>query len=1003
MNELFNVLVVDDNADIHKDFETILLNEQSKSSGLKSEVDSVLNKLLDEQVESKVSNSYRITSAFQGQEAVDVVKAERESPFAVAFIDMRMPPGIDGLETLALIHEIDPDIQIVICTAYQDYAEQHMLKATEHIDGVLLIKKPFDPLEIQFISRTLCKKWLYKKIKTILENSSVEAVLSTDTKGNCCYVNLACLTMLGLSSEEEIIGHSVEEFLVEKKQSLSKLLIPISTNQSSQGNDIQLLKNTGEKFPVEYSTYPLGHSEIAIGLVMTFVNISERVASEKLIKAAHDKLEARVEERTNELNEKVKLLNNVDEAQMAFINSKSSGKAFNKILDGLIDLTESTYGFIGELLIDKHGKDYILVHAISGNDWSVVPVELLNKYETDGVKLYSLDMLFEKREQNSGVLVLNDCSDDFNDCDLPLGRPKIINYLGLPIKSGEKIIGVVGVANRKTGFTDNILEQVSLYLNTTANLIVAYRNEVSIHQTKLKLLKSELMHRSVITSMIDGLVTINKFGKILSVNPALNDMFGYEEDELLNENVSILVSDKHASHHDQYLANYFVKGNYQEVIGKIRQLVAKRKNGDNFDIELAISEITVEEDTILSGIIRDITYRKEVESRLIAAKEEAEKANKAKSEFLSNMSHELRTPMNAVLGFGQLLQFSDNIDSDEKDSVKEILSAGYHLLDLINDVLDLSKIEAGKLEVHSEEIVLNEVLSYCYKLTKPLTDTLNVALNLELPNEHINIIADEKRLKQVFINIVSNAIKYNKQNGEVEITCHILSQERVKVTVKDTGIGVAKDKLKDMFKPFNRLSNDKNAIEGTGIGLVITKNLVKSMNGNIYFQSKEGVGSECIVELPLSNMLNNTESKYQASDEVSTSKLINNREAIAQKNIVYIEDNVANQLLLEKFFELYHEYKLSIGSTPSIGLELIKEIKPELILIDINLPEMDGYQLFEKIKEIPEIKTPPVIAISANAMQTDIDKANCNGFHAYITKPINFNHLFKVITSLLNK
>ena len=1004
-NELFNILIVDDNGDIHDDFKQILLKGNASLSTLKSEANDILNQLLDTNQDKHLEEveKYAITSSFQGLDAIELVKNEQTPPFALAFIDMRMPPGIDGLETLKQIHHLDENIEIVICTAYQDYDVEHILRETEHVNGIMLIKKPFDPLEIQFIARTLCKKWLYKKINKILVNSTIEAIFSMDNSGYLNYANTACLNMLGLNGEDEIIGKNISEFIQNENSNIaSSLLSPVSTGIVESGDNILFKNKVGRVFPVQYHAYPLMHIQNIIGVVITFINISDRKESENKVKEAYESLEAKVEDRTKELNDKIKLLNIIEEAQMAFISTKTPNDAFMKIVDGLVDLTESEYGFIGEVLQDAKKSDYLKIHAISGNAWESIPKEILNKFEVEGLNFFNVDNLFRDTVVNGKVVISNKANIEVESHNFPEGHPVINTFMGLPIKNGDKIIGVAGVANRKSGYNESLVDSVSLYLNTTSNLLNAFRNEVSIQQARMELLKSELMHRTVISNMVDGLVTINKKGIILSFNPAFSDMFGYTDIELLHKNISILLPEDQANLHDSFLNDYFNSDSKRnDIIGKVRQLIAKKKDGTTFDIELAVSEISVDNEIVLTGIIRDVAYRRIAEGKLIKAKEDAEKANKAKSEFLSSMSHELRTPMNAILGFGQLLELNEDIHEGAKEWTREIINAGNHLLELINEVLDLSRIEAGKLELTLVNLSLKETIDRCYNLVVPLSAKMNITLDISNIN-NFTVYADETRLRQVLINVFSNSIKYNSQNGCVDVSCNETSDGMIEIHVKDTGIGISADNLQELFKPFSRVSDDVNKVEGTGIGLVITKSLIEEMNGSISVTSEKNKGTEFVISLPKSKFSDEDVTSNSNVEDISTGDGIDVKDRQDEKLVIYIEDNPANLRLVEFALASQKKYKLITATTPSAGLELITNHNPSLILLDINLPEMDGYQLLSIIRKNPQIANIPVIAISANAMADDIVKGENAGLYAYITKPIDIKNLLETIDKALN-
>ncbi len=386
-------------------------------------------------------------------------------------------------------------------------------------------------------------------------------------------------------------------------------------------------------------------------------------------------------------------------------------------------------------------------------------------------------------------------------------------------------------------------------------------------------------------------------------------------------------------------------------------------------------------------------------SDLKEAKEKAEKANHAKSEFLSKMSHELRTPLNAILGFAQLFNISkkDPLTDWQRQNIQHISKAGNHLLDLINEVLDLSKIESGNLEVLEDNVLLSSLIEEVVYLVRPIGQQKSISvINEASEDKGIWVKGDSVRLKQALLNLASNGIKYNKSGGLVKIDAKT-SNGKVVVKVEDNGIGIPEDKLQEIFEPFSRLEIETTPVEGTGIGLSITKKLIELMNGSLRVSSRLGEGSLFEIEL-ISGSDSQVENIVATEDEESV-EYSSNQEFL--KSILYIEDNPSNLALIKRILSIYPNIKLFTAPEAKMGIELARAHRPDLVLMDINLPGMDGIIALKQLRKYEETKDIPVFALSANAMQSDIKKAMQCGFQEYITKPVDVNLFLKSVCGIL--
>jgi PAS domain S-box-containing protein len=458
-------------------------------------------------------------------------------------------------------------------------------------------------------------------------------------------------------------------------------------------------------------------------------------------------------------------------------------------------------------------------------------------------------------------------------------------------------------------------------------------------------------------------------------------LFGYPEDE--EPSYQKLVQAIHPEDRERFQQAVY-EGNRRGNAYEIEYRVVQQNQPDRIRWLLERGTLVTNEAGVpvkMLSVVQDITRAKQDEAALIAARNEAERASRAKSEFLSSMSHELRTPMNAILGFGQLMEYDQGLDSEHKESVHEILKAGRHLLDLINDILDLAKVEAGRLSLSLEPVCLQDVVSESVSLVTSLAKSNNIKINIDL-QPGSRVLADKTRLKQVCLNILSNAVKYNVEGGSVSIRSEIYQPSTLRLTVEDTGKGISEAGLQILFLPFNRLDAESSGIEGTGIGLTLTKRMVELMGGSIGVVSRLGMGTRVWVELPLSQGIERQAQCHDASDEIASDSIFKPR------TILYVDDNPVNLKLVKGLLRRFNSVEMLDAHTPDMGIELAKQHKPDLILLDINMPGLNGYQVLEILKKNPVFADTPVIALTANAMPREIEKGLDAGFSHYLTKPI---------------
>ena len=378
---------------------------------------------------------------------------------------------------------------------------------------------------------------------------------------------------------------------------------------------------------------------------------------------------------------------------------------------------------------------------------------------------------------------------------------------------------------------------------------------------------------------------------------------------------------------------------------------------------------------------------------LSEATAEADRANRAKSEFLSRMSHELRTPLNAILGFGQLLEM-DALSERQAEGVGHILRAGRHLLGLINEVLDISRIEAGRLSLSLEPVPVRETIAQAMQLVGPTATVLAVTLRVGAVDERLHVLADRQRLQQVLLNLLSNAVKYNRPRGTVTIGCERAGDERVRISVTDTGPGIAAEKLERLFVPFDRLGAEATGVEGTGLGLALSKSLVAAMSGTMDVRSEPGTGSTFSVELAVASAPEAAGLAAVAADGPLAAPA-------RPQTILYIEDNLSNLRLVESILSRRPGVTVLSAMQGRVGLDLARHHLPDLVLLDRHLPDIPGEEVFRLLAEDPRTRAIPVVMLSADAILTGVQRLLDAGVRAYLTKPLDVRRLLDVIDETL--
>lgn len=535
------------------------------------------------------------------------------------------------------------------------------------------------------------------------------------------------------------------------------------------------------------------------------------------------------------------------------------------------------------------------------------------------------------------------------------------------------------------------------------------------------LLKASVLQDAIFNSAHFSCIATDEKGVIQIFNVGAERMLGYSATDVVNRVTPADISDPEeliarAAALSLELATPIAPG-FDALVFKssrgiedIYELTYVRKDESRFPAVVSVTALRDAQGKIVGYLLiaTDNTARQQAKAERVrldqalrdksaeleSAKFWAEKANLAKSDFLSSMSHELRTPLSAILGFAQLIESgAPKPTPTQKRSIEQILKAGWYLLELINEILDLSLIESGKLSLSVEPMALADVMLECQTMVEPQAQQRGISVVFPLLETPHFVSADRTRVKQVLINLLSNAIKYNRVNGSVVVACEVSTPGRIRIGVKDTGMGLAPADIAQLFQPFNRLGQEAHAEQGTGIGLVVCKRLVELMGGSIGVESRVGEGSVFWVELDL------TDKPHLVADAAEPAAIVlaKSQGDTSLHTLLYVEDNPANLMLVEDLIARRPDIRLLSARDGRTGIEMARASQPDVILMDINLPGISGITAMQILAEDPATTHIPVVALSANAMPRDIEKGLEAGFFRYLTKPIKVNEFMSTL------
>ena len=703
----------------------------------------------------------------------------------------------------------------------------------------------------------------------------------------------------------------------------------------------------------------------------------------------------------------------IDRADKAMYAAKQGGKNQFVVLNSVHSDNKKVENKSGSNILDTHGQQtYVL---IVDDDVDVLS-SLKDLIEIEN-ELYVVKTATNAQQAK---MLAFEFKPDIALLDIKLGQDNGLELVPWLKEKMPDVVCIMMTAYREADYAVTAVRFGAddyLYKPVDTNKLFLSLEQASEHQ-KLKRARDtiERRFRAVFEQTFQWLLLLDKQGVLLDANQVALNFAGINIDDVAGKVLWDTPWWNQSPPSKQRIKKILDRAKQGDFIREEMDLSNSR--GDDITLDVSIKTIQDGHDQIDLIVVecRDITERKKAEDLVIEARDsleqrvkdrtkelmrslehskqarkEAEEANQLKTHFLGRMSHELRTPMNAILGFAQLLE-SDGLSETQAEYLHEISQAGHHLMDLINEVLDLSKIESGHLDIDMEYIPLSDIVSDSLAMVSPMAEEKNIQLVSQLKSpETCLLYVDRLRCKEVLINLLSNAVKYSHTGGCVEISGQMLRDDTMHITITDDGPGLSLEQQKLVFEPFTRLGAEYSDIEGTGIGLTIAKQLMERMKGRIGVQSLTGHGCTFWIECHA----------IQSDVQLKPKKMTELRSVASsggtQHTVLYIEDNTANVRLVQNAFKRLPYIRLYIAPNAELGIEIANSKQPDLILLDINLPGMDGYAALPLLKQLPGNEKTPIVALSAAAMPKDIERGMRAGFKHYITKPVQVADLLDLV------
>jgi PAS domain S-box-containing protein len=686
----------------------------------------------------------------------------------------------------------------------------------------------------------------------------------------------------------------------------------------------------------------------------------------------------------------------VARAQDRFIRDSDPLAVFADLLRDTLALTQSDYGLIAEWRDHTNHEEDLKAIAVLDRSWDEATCAKYRARISAGLQLKDSRVLFASALSSGTPVVLNNLTLVASRTGLPGGQATLRNLVAVPLSISGQRLGLVVIANRNNGYDQQLMDFLQPLLATIAQILLAVHGDQQRRSAENTVIESAERTRAVIDNVVDGIILTDAAGFIVEFNRAAERIYGYEAAEVIGRTMQVLMAHSESSY-AEVVAACLAEDGAHHGSSVVRELAGLRKSGERFELELSVTPTPLSGQTMFTAVVRDITQQKRTHLALVEASEAAAAANRAKSEFLANMSHEIRTPMNGVLGMTELL-LETTLDQVQRDYTDTIRDSAKSLLTVVNDILDYSKVEAGKLELEKIDMDLRDVVEDVARLIamQGHSKGLEVSAHVD-PSLPDNVVGDPGRVRQVLLNLGSNAVKFTEQ-GEVRLNLTVVStdskQFEVRCEVCDSGIGIPPQRLDMLFRPFTQVdSSMTRRFGGTGLGLSIVRSLVELMGGKVGVESKVGTGSTFWFTARFDV---GVQQGNAAAQKVSPSG----------KRVLIVDDNATNRRVLSVQVRRCGLQPVDVSSAAE-ALNTLESAHTagqsfDIALIDQQMPGFDGAKLGAIVSTDARYKSMRLVLLTSMGRRGDARRFSDLGFAAYLLKPTTQRDLADCLSMLAN-